>query len=53
MKYGPDDSRCEFPQIGRKMYKYKKTTVGSSVKAIQTTDSDWPFQIYWFNSKGI
>ena len=23
-EYGPDNSRCEFPQIGRKLYEYKK-----------------------------
>ena len=24
-EYGPDNSRCEFPQIGRKLFKHKKT----------------------------
>ena len=27
-EYGPDNSRYEFPEIGRKYYEYKKTVIG-------------------------
>ena len=39
-EYGPDNSRCEFPQIGRKLYEYKKKTAVSLTRAIQSTDLD-------------
>ena len=42
-EYGPDNSHCEFPQTGRKLYEYKKKPTASLTKVIQSTDSDWPF----------
>ena len=48
-EYGPDNVRCEFPEIGRKYYIYKISTSGSSVKA---TDSDWPFPGTYYKSIG-
>ena len=39
-EYGPDNVRCEYPEVGRKYYEYKKSTSGSSVKSLLATDSD-------------
>ena len=36
---GPDNVRCEYPEIGRKYYKYKKST-DTSAKSVLETDSD-------------
>ena len=44
--------RCEFPEIGRKYYIYKKATSGSSVKSILATDSHWLFQGTYYKSIG-
>ena len=45
-EYGPDNSHCEFPQIGRKFYEYKKKAGVSIARIIQPTDLDWPFPEY-------
>ena len=39
-EYGPDNVRCEYLEVGRKYYKNKKSTSGSSVKSLLVTDSD-------------
>ena len=39
-EYGPDNVRCEYPEVGRKYYEYKRSTSGSSVKSLLATDSD-------------
>ena len=43
VEYRPENFRFEFPEIGRKCYEYKKSTVGSSVKSIPATEPDWSF----------
>ena len=45
-EHGPDNVRCEYPQIGRKLYKYKKKTAGSSAGSIQLADLVGHFQKY-------
>ena len=37
---GPDNGRCEYREVGRKYYEYKKSTSGSSVKSVLATDLD-------------
>ena len=39
-EHGPDNLRCEYLQIGRKLHEYKKKTAGSSARSIQSTDLD-------------
>ena len=51
-EYGPDNIRCEFPEVGRKHYTYKKSTSGSSVKTVLATDSDWLFPETYYKSIG-
>ena len=51
-EYGPDNIRCKFPEVGKKHYKYKKSTSGSSVKTILATDSDWLFPKTYYKSIG-
>ena len=52
-EYGPDNSRCEFPQIGRKYYEYKKSPPVSLSRAIQPNDLDWPFPQTYFKNIGL
>ena len=52
-EYGPDNVRCEYPEVGWKYYEYKKSTSGSSVKSLLATDSDWPFPDTYYKSIGI
>ena len=54
-EYGSDNSRCKFPQIGRKLYEYKKQneTAVSLTRIIQSTDSDWPFPQTYFKNVGL
>ena len=48
-EHGPDKTRCEYPEIGRKYYKYNKSTDVSS-KSVLATDSDWPFPETYYKS---
>ena len=50
-EHGPDKTRCEYPEVGRKYYKYKKSTDMSS-KSILATDSDWSFSGTYYKSIG-
>ena len=52
-EYGLDNSLCEFSQIGRKLYKYKKTPAASLTRSIQSTDSDWPFPQTYSKNIGL
>ena len=52
-EYGPDNSRCEFPQIGRNYYEYKKTSPVSLSRAIQSNNLDWPFPQTYFKNIGL
>ena len=49
---GPDNGRCEYREVGRKYYEYKKSTSGSSVKSVLATDLDWPFLKTYYKSIG-
>ena len=51
-EFGPDNVQCKHPEVGRKYYKYKKSTSGSSVKSLLATDSDWPFPEMHYKSIG-
>ena len=51
-EYGPDSSRCKLPQIGRKLWEYKKTAT-SLTRRIQSTDLDWPFPETYFKNIGL
>ena len=48
-EYGPDNVRCEYPEIGRKYYQHQKST-DTSAKPVLATDSDWPFPETYYNS---
>ena len=37
-EHRPNNLPCKYRQIGKKMYKYKKKTAGSSARSIQSTD---------------
>ena len=50
-EHGPDKTRCEYPEVGRKYYKYKKST-DMSTKSILATDSDWPFSGTYYKAIG-
>ena len=50
-EHGPDKTRCEYPEVGRKYYKYKKST-DMSTKLFLATDSDWPFSGTYYKSIG-
>ena len=53
-EYGPDSSRCEFPQISTRLYEYKKKKTATSLtRRIQSTDSDWPFPEICFKNIGL
>ena len=52
-EYGPDNLRHEFPQIGRKLYQYKKETTTSLTRTIQSTESDWSFPQKYFKNIGL
>ena len=49
-EYGPDNVRCEYPEIWRK-YEYIKSTDVSS-RSVLATDSDWPFPETYCKSIG-
>ena len=51
-EFRPDNVRCEYPEVERKYYKYKKSTSGSSVKSFLVTDSDWSFPYSYYKSIG-
>ena len=42
-EYGPVNVRYEYPEIGRKYYEHKRAGIGSDVKSLLATYSDWPF----------
>ena len=50
-KHGPDKTRCQYREVGRKYYEYKKSTDVSS-KSVLATDSDWPFPETCYKSIG-
>ena len=50
-EYGPDNVRCEYPEIGRKHYEYNKST-DTSAESVLATDSDWPFPDTHYKSIG-
>ena len=52
-QYGPNNSRWKFPQIGRKLNEYKNPPTVSLTRAIQSTDSDWPFPQTCFKNIGL
>ena len=51
-EYRPDNVLCQYPEVGRKYYEYKKSTSGSSIKSLLATNSDWPFSDTYYKSTG-
>ena len=52
-EHEPDNLRCEYPQIGKKLYECKKKTAGLLARSIQSTDLDWPFPETHFKNIGL
>ena len=48
---GPDNTTCEYTEIGRKYYEYKQST-DYSAKSIWSAVSDWPFPDTCYKSIG-
>ena len=45
------NARCEYPELGRKLYEYKKPTTVST-KTVLATDQDWSMPETYYKSIG-